>query len=412
MTVHTIGTNGPTVFDAGLPAIAYEQARDPDEAHRLIRQARAQGSIALGPHGPEVLSYELVRIVLRDPRFCVPKGVVLAAQGITSGRLWDKATTGLLSLDGADHQRLRRMVCKAFTPRSTARLQTTIVNVITELVNPVTTTGRCDVVADITRRYPIPIICELLGAPRCDWQLLSDWAEDIFKIFDWNVANDEPVIMAASDELDAYINDMVAERRRNLTDDLMSELIRAEDDGDRLTADELTRLAATLLMAGTDTTRNQLAAAVGDLCDHPQQWALLAEQPDLAPQAVEELMRHSPVIFAAMRTATEDVQLGGVTIPAGTTVLANIASANRDPVVYNDPDRLDIARTSPPALLSFGGGIHHCLGAHLARLELAEALTVITRRMPNPRPCGPAPWKPLLGITGPATLPIEFEAGH
>jgi cytochrome P450 len=251
----------------------------------------------------------------------------------------------------------------------------------------VTTTGRCDVVADIARQYPIPIICELLGAPRCDWQLFSDWAEDIFKIFAWNVANDEPVIMAACDELDAYINDMVAERRRNLTDDLISQLIRADDDGDRL-------------------------AAVGDLCEHPQQWALLAEQPELAPQAVEELMRHSPVIFAAMRTATEDVQLAGVTIPAATIVLANIASANRDPVVYNDPDRLDIARTNPPALLSFGGGIHHCLGAHLARLELAQALTVITRRMPNPRPRGPAPWKPLLGITGPTTLPIEFDPGH
>jgi cytochrome P450 len=178
-----------------------------------------QGPIALGPHGPEVLSYELERTVLRDPRFCMPKGLVLAAQGITSGRLWDKATTGLLSLDGADHNRLRRLVCKAFTARSTARLQTTIVNVITELVDPVTVTGRCDVVADITRRYPIPIICGLLGAPRRDWQLFSDWAEDIFKIFNWNVGNDEPVIMEAFDELDAYIDDMVAQRRRNLTDD-------------------------------------------------------------------------------------------------------------------------------------------------------------------------------------------------
>ena len=128
---------------------------------------------------------------------------MLAAQGITSGRLWDKATTGLLSLDGAEHHRLRRLVCKAFTPRSTARLKTTIVNVITELVNPLTTTGRCDVVADITRRYPIPIICGLLGAPRPDWQLFSDWAEDIFKIFTWNVANDAAVIMGAFDELDA-----------------------------------------------------------------------------------------------------------------------------------------------------------------------------------------------------------------
>jgi hypothetical protein len=102
MTVATIGTNSPRVFDAGLPAIAYEHAQNPEEAHRLIRQARVQGPIALGPHGPEVLSYELVRTVLRDPRFCMPKGFVLAAQGITSGRLWDKATTGLLSLDGAD----------------------------------------------------------------------------------------------------------------------------------------------------------------------------------------------------------------------------------------------------------------------------------------------------------------------
>jgi cytochrome P450 len=363
-------------------------------------------------HGPEVLSYEQVRTVLRDPRFCMPKGLVLAAQGITSGRLWDKATTGLLSLDGAEHHRLRRLVCKAFTARSTARLQTAIVNVITELVDPVTVTGGCDVVADITRRYPIPIICELLGAPRRDWQLLSDWAEDIFKIFNWNVANDEPVIMEAFDELDAYIDDMVAQRRRNLTDDLISQLIRAEDDGDRLAADELVMLAEVLLMAGTDTTRNQLAAAVDELCDHPQQWALLAEHPELAPQAVEELMRHSPVIFAAMRTAAEDVQLGGVTIPAGTLVLANIAAANRDPAVYDDPDRLDITRANPPAMLGFGGGIHYCLGTHLARLELAEALTVITRRMPNPHRSGPAPWKPLLGITGPTTLPIEFEAGH
>ena len=103
MTVHTVGSNSPTVFDAGLPAIGYEHAQNPEEAHRLIRQARLQGPIGLGPHGPEVLSYELVRTVLRDPRFCMPKGLVLAAQGITSGRLWDKATTGLLSRDGADH---------------------------------------------------------------------------------------------------------------------------------------------------------------------------------------------------------------------------------------------------------------------------------------------------------------------
>jgi cytochrome P450 len=412
MTVDTVGTNIATVFDAGLPPIAYEHAHNPEEAHRLIRQARLQGPIALGPHGPEVLSYELVRTVLRDPRFRMPKGGALEAQGITSGPLWEKAITGLLSRDGADHNRLRRLVSKAFTPRSTARLKTTIDGVITELVDPVATAGCCDVVADIARRYPIPIICGLLGAPRQDWHLFSDWADDIFKLLTWNVANDAPVIMAAFDELDAYIEDMVARRRHHLTDDLISELIRADDDGDRLTADELLMLAEVLLMAGTDTTRNQLAAAVQDLCDHPKQWALLAEHPELAPQAVEELMRHSPVIFGTFRKAVEDVELDGVRVPAGTNVIVNTAAANRDPAVYDNPDRLDITREGPATMLTFGGGIHYCLGAHLARAELAEALTVMTRRMPNPRRSGPAPWKPLLGISGPTTLPVEFDAGH
>ena len=412
MTVEAIGTNTRSVFAARLPALAYEHAQSSDEAHRLIQLARLQGPIALGPHGPEVLSYDLVRTVLRDPRFCMPKGLALAAQGITSGRLWDKVTTGLLSRDGADHNRLRRLVSKAFTARSTARLETTIVEVITELVEPVTGTGRCDVVADIARRYPIPIICGLLGAPRAEWQLFSDWADDIFKALTWNVADHATVIMAAFDQLDAYIDAMVAQRRHNLTDDLISQLIRAEDDRDRLTADELRMLAEGLLMAGTDTTRNQLAAAVQDLCDHPQQWALLAEHPELAPRAVEELMRHSPVVFATMRKAVEDVELGGVRLPAGTLMIVNTAAANRDPAVYDDPDRLDITRERPATMLTFGGGIHYCLGAHLARLELAQALTIITRRMPNPRRCGPAPWKPISGITGPTTLPIEFDPGH
>ncbi|MGO9099429.1 MAG: cytochrome P450 [Mycobacterium sp.] len=363
------------------------------------------------------------RLLDRQGRALGPRAVkVLLAQGITQRR-YRGFVCGVPGLKPDFAAAFPNAVCRAekprgfvvstaFTPRSTARLQTTIVKVITELVDPVTTTGCCDVVADIARRYPIPIICGLLGARRRDWQLFSHWAEDIFKIFTWNVANDAPVIMHAFDELDAYIDDMVAQRRRHLTDDLISELIRAEDDGDRLTADELTMLAEVLLMAATDSTRNQLAAAVQDLCDHPQQWALLAEHPELAPQAVEELMRHSPVIFTTMRKAAEDVQLAGVTIPAGTFVLANTASANRDPAVYDDPDRLDITREGPATRLSFGGGIHYCLGAHLARAELTEALTVITRRMPNPHRSGPAPWKPLLGITGPTTLPIEFDPGH
>ena len=402
----------PSVFAAGLPEIDYEHCQSPDEAHQIISEARRQAPVAIGPHGPELLSYELVRSVLRDPRFRVPQGMFLASQGITSGPLWDRVATNLISLDGAAHHRLRRLVSKAFTPRATARLRTTIVDVITQLVDRHTGTGHCEVVTDIARQHPIPIICALLGAPSEDWELFSDWTDDIFKVFAWNVAAHERVILAAWEKLDAYIDGMVANRRQTLTDDLVSELIRAEDDGDHLSADDLRMLVSGLLLAGTDTTRNQVAASVHVLCDHPDQWALLARHPELATNAVEETMRHSPIAGAALRTALEDVELAGVVIPAGTLVIANTAAANRDPAVYDDPDRLDITREGAPAMQTFGAGMHYCLGANLARLELAEALSVMTQRMPNARRTGPAPWKPLTGLSGPATLPIEFDTGH
>jgi cytochrome P450 len=401
-----------TTTETGLPSLAYDHLHDPDEAHKVIAEARQQAPIAVGPHGPEALGYELVRMVLRDPRFTTARGLGLDFQGITSGPLWDRAVQNILSLDGEKHHRLRRLVSKAFAPRAAARLQSLIVDVITDLVEPLTGTGRCDVVTDIARRYPTPIICALLGAPREDWQLFSDWTDDIKKLFDWNIANDTPAILAAWDQLDAYLEAMIAERRRHLTDDVISDLIRAEDDGDRLTHDELLMLAATLLGAGTDTTRNQLAAAVQVLCEHPDQWALLAEHPELAPQAVEELMRYYPIIFGTIRKAVGDVELGGIAIPAGTLVVANTAAANRDPDVFHEPERLDINRNEAPAILTFGGGVHYCLGSHLARLELTEALRVITRRMPNARRAGPAPWKAVTGITGPTSVPIEFDAGH
>ncbi|MFZ1177764.1 MAG: cytochrome P450 [Mycobacterium sp.] len=401
-----------SVFDAGLPNLAYDQLTDPEEAHRVIADARKQAPIAIGPHGPEVLSYELVRTVLRDSRFITAHGLGLDLQGITSGPLWDRAITNILGLDGDGHHRLRRLVSKAFAPRGAERLRSLINEVITGLVEPLTTVGHCDVVSDIARRYPTPVICALLGAPPEDWQLFSDWTDDIKKLFDWNVANDGPAILAAWDQLDAYLEELIARRRASLSDDLISDLIRAEDDGDRLTHDEVLMLCATLLGAGTDTTRNQLAAAVQVLCAYPNQWALLAHHPELATNAVHELMRYYPTIFGTIRRAAEDIELAGVCVPAGTLVLANTAAANRDACVYDHPDRLDITRVDPPPMLTFGGGVHYCLGSHLARLELTEALRVITQRMPNPRRTGPAPWKAITGITGPLTVPLEFDVGH
>jgi cytochrome P450 len=410
MTTTVDRSSSPSVFEAGLPTINYAEAQHPDEAHAIISEARRQAPIAIGPYGPELLTYDLVHTVLRDPRFKVPQGMFLAAQGITSGPLWDRVAANIISLDGEAHHRLRRLVSKAFTPKATARLHTTIVDIITGLVDNVSAYGRCDVVTDIARQFPIPVICALLGAPPEDWELFSSWTDDILEAFGWNAASQTPSILAAWDALDAYIDDMVAHRRHALTDDLISELIRAEDDdGDRLNGDELRMLVAALLLAGTDTTRLQLGAAVHVLCDHPDQWALLGQRPELAVHAVHELIRHSPITFVTLRVAIEDVELSGVTIPAGTIVVVNTGSANRDPAVCANPDRLDISRTGAEPIQTFGGGMHYCLGANLARLELAEALKVITRRMPSARRTGPAPWKPVNALGGPTTLPIAFD---
>ncbi len=406
-----VDTALPSVFDAGLPTLNYDHTESPGEVYPRIQTALRQAPIAIGPIGPEVLSYELARAVLRDTRFTTPPGLHLMAQGVTSGPLWDKVTRSLLCLEGTEHQRLRSLVSKAFTPRSTARLHDTIDGVFNDLIDRLGDVGRCDVVTDIARPYPVPIICALLGAPREDWQRFSVWADDIFKAFGFNpdLADEVPVIMRAWGELDDYVDDMVARRRRDLTEDLLSDLIRAEDDGDRLDADELRMLAASLLMAGTDTTRNQLAASVDVLCDHPDQWAILRDQPELAMNAVEESMRHSPAVCGAPRTVTDDVDLNGFVFPAGTFIYVNTFAANRDPAIYDEPDRFDITRESAPAILTFGGGVHYCLGANLARRELADALKILAQRIPNPRRVARAPWKPILGMSGPTSLPIEFD---
>jgi cytochrome P450 len=407
----TVGTASPSVFDAGLPTLDYDAAATPpQDVYPQLLAAQRLAPIAMGPLGPEVLSYELVRTVLRDSRFQIPSGYILAVQNITSGPLWDKVMSSLLGMEGDEHQRVRSVVSKAFTPRAVERLHATIADVLDEIIEPISRQGHCDVVTDIARPYPVPIICALLGAPREDWQKFSIWTDQVFKAFSFPFTLDEvPDVMRAWGELDDYVDDMVARRRHTLTDDLLSDLIRVEHDGDRLNADELRMLAAALLLAGTDTTRNQVAASIEVLCDHPDQWELLRDTPDLAMAAVNETMRHSSISNCLVRIVSEDVELAGVRFPAGTMVVANTAAANRDPAIYDNPDRFDITRQGLPPVLTFGAGVHYCLGANLARLEIAEALKVVTRRISNPRRTGPALWKPVVGLSGPTSLPIAFD---
>jgi cytochrome P450 len=383
-------------LDRASAAIAFEAAR---RQHWLARI----------PLGYAVLAHGDVTAVLRDRRFHSALSLLPQISGL-DGPLRARQERSILALEGDEHTRLRRLVSPALTPKASDRLRPYMRQVIDRLVDRVVASGRCELVQDICEPYPIPIICELLGAPKEDWKRFSDWATDIFRIFNNDIAHDRPAIETAMAELDRYVRAMVDERRTKPADDLLSQMISVEEEGDRLSTDELVMMAEAVLMAGTDTTRNQLACAVALLAERPEQWARLASEPELAPRAVEETMRHLGTVRATVRVASEDSEYRDVLFPKGTLVMTSLAAANHDPEIWADPDKLNIARvpsTSPQ--MTFGSGIHFCLGASLARAELQEALPLLARRMPNLALDGPIEWKPATaGIWGPTRLPIRF----
>lgn len=372
------------------------------------REVLADGPVARHPFGLAVLGYEEVQTVLRDRRFINPPGLALRLFGVTEGPIWDRVVGNILDLDGDEHARLRRLVAQSFTPRSAEALRLRMQETMRDLL-----AGCGDMVdvVELVKTYPVAIICGLLGVPRQDWAFISRNTEDVFRVFLPTVADDQEIILAAMDEMDAYLDRLIDDRRREglVGHDLVTGLLRAEEDGDRLSMDELRMLVSSVLGAGTDTTRNQLAAAIDTFLDHPDQWQLVRRRPDLVPAAVNEVLRYAPIVGGLFRTAVADTVVGGVEVPAGTTVHVMVAAANRDRAVFADPDRFDITREGPAPALTFGGGIHYCLGVHLAKAELAEGLTQMSRAWATIERAGAAPWKPRNGVGGPATLPIAVN---
>jgi cytochrome P450 len=349
-----------------------------------------------------------VQTVLRDRRFVNPPGLALAMYGIANGPLWDRVTTNILTLDGDQHTRLRRLVAQSFTPRSANDMQLRMQQTMRELLNA--HGERLDVV-ELVATYPLAIICALLGIPREDWGFISRNIEDQFRVFRTTVVADQPVILAAMGAMDTYVDRLIARRHHEglVGHDLISELLRAEAEGDRLTIDEVRMLVTSVLAGGTDTTRNQLAAGIDTFADHPDQWALLHDDPGLVGSAVDEVLRHAPIVLGVYRTARADTLLGDVAVPAGTMIHVIVGAANRDPATFAHADRFDITRAGPAPALTFGGGIHHCLGVHLAKAELAEGLKQMSHRWATIARAGAAPWKPRNGISGPITLPIAVN---
>jgi len=364
--------------------------------------------------GYAVWHYDDVTGILRDKRWHSAAGKIAEIMGVTNEQFLERQTVNILTAEGDVHLRLRRLVAPAFSPRQADRLRPFMREVMNGLVDKVAATGKADFASDICEPYPIPIICELLGAPKSDWQLFSRWANDILEIFSLDMADKLDLIMRTQDELDAYTRELIEERRSKPADDLLTDLIAAEEAGDRLTTDELVMMVNAVIVGGTDTTRNQLGCAIGLFAEHPDQWALLAERPELAQRAVEETMRFFGAVRGTARFASTDIVYRDILFPAGTFMSVGLAEANRDPEIFDHATTFDITvQKSDQPQLTFGSGIHYCLGQALARAELQEALPLLAQRMPNLRMDGPTTWKPEgVGIFGPASMPITFDPGH
>jgi cytochrome P450 len=390
-----------------VPLIIDQQRSD---RHALLRGIAKESWLARTDIGYSVLTYESVMGILRDKRWHSATGMIAQLQGITDEAFLDRRQVSILNAEGDVHVRLRRLVAPAFSPRSADRLRPFMRETVNSLLDPFTASGKAEVVRDICEPYPIPIICELLGAPKEDWKLFSRLATEILLIFSENLAENMSVFIAAQQELEKYTKGLIEKRRSVPADDLITDLIAAEEAGDKLNTEELTMMVDAVIVGGTDTTRNQLGLALALFAEYPEQWALLGKDPSLAQRAVEEVLRFSGAVGGTIRFASEDIEYNGVLFPKGTFMSTSMSTGNYDSSVFPTPEVFDITRepVGQPHL-SLGAGIHYCLGASLARAELQEAFTVLSQRMLNLELDGPVVYKPSgVGIFGPASLPVKF----
>jgi len=393
-----------------LPLVDFGFA-DAEEQRAALERIAGETWIARGPFGYIVFTYDDCVAILRDKRWHNAAKIISELRAVTDPRLKDRQRESILSAEGETHTRLRRLVAPSFSPRSADALRPFMREVLNDLLDPHTPNGRCDLTVDVLEHYPIPIICELLGAPREDWKLFSRWAEDVLRVFNATAADEIDLIIAAQEELEEYTRGLIADRRRKPSEDLITSLIAAEEAGDKLSEDELVMMVQAVIVGGTDTTRNQLGCSVSLLADHPDQWKLLAERPDLAPRAVEETMRFAGAVRSTGRFASTDIEYRDILFPAGTFIAPALAMANRDDSVFTEPGSFDIRREpAGQPHMTFGSGIHYCLGAALARAEQQEALPIFAQRMPNMKIAGGVTWKPsTVAIFGPEKLPLVFD---
>ncbi|MDG4800842.1 cytochrome P450 [Micromonospora sp. WMMD980] len=381
----TARTRMPPRFDARDPAVV----ADPYPTYAALRAA---GPLCrMGPGSWGVTRYADVARLVRDPRLGSEFPADYHRMSAGDGPAGSFFGSIILYRDPPEHGRLRRLMARAFSPALVRRLRPRIAAMVTELLDPAERAGRFDAVSDLAFPLPVMVVCALMGIPPADHERIRPHALDLSKAFAAIVPeSDRPAADRAVEWLRGYLGEILDRRRAEPGDDLLSRMLAAtDDDGAVLAADEIVDNAVFAFFAGFETTTNLIATGVAALLEHPDQQRLLRADPTLVPRAVEEFLRYDGPIQGVARLAREDVVIGDRTIRAGRVLILLLGSANRDPEQFADPDRLDVTREDNPHL-SFGGGIHHCLGGYLARVEAQVTFETLLRRFPTLTAAGPA----------------------
>jgi cytochrome P450 len=361
-----------------------------------------------------VTRYEDVSAILKDERFVKDVRNAMTPEQLAQmppiPEVMKPLTRNMLDTDPPDHERLRALVSKAFTPRLIERMRPRVQEIADALLDAVQDRGEMDLIDDYAFPLPITVIAELLGVPVEDRNKFREWS-DAAVSGDATQEYVEKILLPHMQAFTGYLCAMFEEKRENPEDDLISALVRAEEAGDKLSEDELLAMVFLLLVAGHETTVNLIGNGMLALLLHPDQLQMLREDPSLVKSAIEELLRYDgPVETSTERFAREDIRIGGTVIPRGEMVTVVLASADHDPERFPEPDALDITRADNKHL-AFGKGIHFCLGAPLARMEGQIAISTLLRRMPNLRlkaSPGSLTWRPGLVLRGLKRLPVEF----
>jgi cytochrome P450 len=403
----------PAVTELELPSFDHTDASLRGERYRSAMSAidGHDGWLAANPFGFTVLDRESGEFFLRTKDAVFPGLTIADLFGITDGPLREEIVRNIININGTDHRRLRNLVNPALAPRAVNRYRPAMRGFLAELLDALPADGRCEFIAEFAKPYPSLVIASVMGVPTRYAPKLHEWSNWIQRQFDAaSLMTERERIEEMVAEFYAWADGLIADRRLSPSpgEDLISDLIAAEQSGDRLSHDELSNLVLNILVGGVDTSQSQLAHAVRLLAAHPEQWQQLRSDPHgLALAAVDEALRFEPITPFTARITTAEIEYRGIVFPAGSVILVSAWHANREGI---EPDEFDITADRGRArVLTFGAGIHYCVGANLARAEMQEGLAALAERFKAVQLDGEPEFGTPSGIYGLETLPVRFE---